>query len=102
MVENTQKYIIRYGFASSSTLKNGNWVSDITDNDGLWTGMYAAGEFMRLSSLRTRAFPEDQIVKARNSALTSLKAVLLLANIACRNTTVDAKIRHFVNTVNGG
>lgn len=43
MVENTQKYVLRHGIASSSTLVNGTWKPDNVDSDGLWTSMYAAG-----------------------------------------------------------
>lgn len=60
--------------------------------------MYAAGELMRLASLKRENYPKDKIQKARESALYSLKAVLLLSNIASRNGTVDAKIRHYINT----
>jgi len=39
---------------------------------------------------------------ARDSALLSLKAVLMIANIPLRNKTIQTKIRHFSNTRNGG
>ncbi len=57
MVQNTQKNVLRFGLASSSTLKNGTWVPSFTDNDGLWTALYAAGEFMRLASLKRKEYP---------------------------------------------
>lgn len=53
---------------------------------------------MRLGALRDNKYPKDQIALARDSALYSLKAILLISNIAGRNTTIDAKIRHFINT----
>lgn len=101
MVENTQKNVIRHGLASGADFRDGKWISQYDDNDGLWTSMYAVGEFMRLSSLRSRAYPDDQIAKARYSALYSLKAVLMISNVASRNITIDAKIRHFNNTRTG-
>lgn len=53
---------------------------------------------MRYSSLKTNQFPDADIEAARANALKSLKAVLLAANIPLRNTTIDAKLRHYVNT----
>lgn len=58
MVENTQKYVLRHGQASFSVLKNGTWVPGFDDNDGLWTSMYAGGEFMRLGALRNNGYSE--------------------------------------------
>lgn len=101
MVDNTQNYVIRHGLASAANLRDGKWVSEYDDNDGLWTSMYAVGEFMRLSSFRSRAYPDDEVAKARYSALYSLKAVLLISNVASRNITIDARIRHFINTRTG-
>lgn len=53
---------------------------------------------MRYSSLKKRADITDvDKEEARKSALYPLKAVLLIANIACRDKTVDSRIRHFIN-----
>ena len=43
---------MRYGFASGSYYNGKNWTPHITDNDGLWTAMYASGELMRYSTLK--------------------------------------------------
>ncbi len=43
MVKNTQESVLRHGVASSADLVNGKWVPGYTDNDGLWTSVYAAG-----------------------------------------------------------
>ena len=89
---------MRHGLASNGELRDGKWVGGITDNDGLWTSMFAAGEFMRYSALKTAKFPDEEIAKARESALYSLKAILLTANIPMRDATVDATLRHYTNT----
>jgi len=57
--------------------------------------MYAAGELMKYSVLKKNKAPEDKISLAKQDALKSLKAVLLVANVAGRNGTVDAKIRRY-------
>lgn len=60
--------------------------------------MFAAGELMRYSVIKqSQAKPED-IDSARKSALRSLKAVLLAANIPMRDAEINAKIRHYDNT----
>jgi hypothetical protein len=57
--------------------------------------MYAAGELMKYASMKREKASAEEITNARNSAVKSLKAVLLAANVAGRNGTVDAKIRRF-------
>ena len=55
MLKNTQKYVIRQGIAAGAdydTTKQ-KWIPAITDNDGLWTALYAAGELMRYDHLRS-------------------------------------------------
>ena len=101
MVEATEKYVDRIGFASDSHFIDGKWTSAISDNDGLWTSMYGVGELMRYSVLKESKASVDEISKARKSALRSLKAVLLLGNIPGRTGTVDSKIRHLENTMLG-
>lgn len=46
-------------------------------------------------------FSDQTVAESRTSALRSLKAVLMISNVASRNTTVDARIRHFNNTRTG-
>ena len=93
MVKDTQKYVMRHGFASNAAWNGSKWVTSVSDNDGLWTGMYAAGQLMKYSLYRDH---QDQDVdSARASALKSLKAVLMNAYVSGRNGTVDAKIRRY-------
>lgn len=99
MSKTTEKLVMRHGLASDSSLVGDVWKGSISDNDGLWTGMYAVGELMRYASLKKKAeIPQAEKDEARKSALYPLKAVLLIANIACRDKTIDARIRHFINT----
>lgn len=99
MSKKTEESVMRHGLASDSVFEGGAWKGSISDNDGLWTSMYAVGELMRYSSLQKRAdIPAIEKNEARTSALYPLKAVLLIANIACRDKTVDSRIRHFINT----
>lgn len=48
---------------------------------------------MRYASLKRQSVAKDKIAEARISAIKSLKAVLMIANVAGRNKSVDAKIR---------
>ena len=43
MTKNTEKYVQRHGLSSDSTFDGQKWVGSISDNDGLWTSMFAAG-----------------------------------------------------------
>lgn len=43
MSQNTEKYVMRHGLASDSVLVGDVWKGTISDNDGLWTSMYAVG-----------------------------------------------------------
>lgn len=88
LLQQTKEKLMRHGLASSGELKDGKWVGVITDNDGLWTSMYTAGEFFRYNSLKKNEFPDEEIQMARDSAIYSLKAMLLTANIPMRDTTV--------------
>ncbi|WP_066497072.1 hypothetical protein [Abyssisolibacter fermentans] len=92
----TQENVSRRGMVSQSKLVNGEWVPEVSDNDGLWTAMYAAGECFRY------AVETDPVKKeeARKRATKSVEAVLLLANISSRDGEIDAKIRHLVNESN--
>ncbi len=99
MSRTTEEFVMRHGLASDASFDGVKWIPVIGDNDGLWTSMYASGELMRYASLRRlpNSDPEE-IAAARKSALKSLKAVLLIANVACRDKTINARIRHFKNT----
>ena len=81
MVEDTQNNVMRFGMASEANWNGSKWIPGISDNDGLWTSMYGAGELMRYASLRKSKAADDKIAAARSSALKSLKAVLLIANV---------------------
>ncbi len=45
MVTNTQKYVLRHGLAGGANYdpKSNRWVPYTSDNDGLWTSLYASG-----------------------------------------------------------
>ncbi|MBO5776247.1 MAG: Ig-like domain-containing protein, partial [Clostridia bacterium] len=100
MVENTQDYVMRHGYVSESYYNSSTdtWKPVESDNDGLWTSMYAAGELMRYASLKKSgtATPAE-IAAARDSAMVSTEAVLLLSNIVMRKGTVEAYVRYQPN-----
>ena len=99
MSKQTEDNVMRHGLASESYWNGNEWVRAITDNDGLWTSMYGAGELMRYASLkRDQVGTQAEIQQARKSALRSLKAVLLISNVSGRKGRVNAKIRHLNNT----
>lgn len=101
MREQTRRYVQRYGIVAGAAFSGGKWIPDISDNDGLWTSLFGAGELMRYSIARDHKLPDADIAQARSSALRSLKAVLMISNVAGRNKTIEAKIRHLVNTAAG-
>ncbi len=88
------------GLASGAAWNGSSWVPSITDNDGLWTSMYGAGEMMRYAVVKEKrsGYSQEEILTARADALRPLKAVLLLAYISGREGTVDARIRYLNNT----
>ena len=88
------EYMTRMGMTSGAHLRGGVWIPLITDNDGQWTGEYGAGELMRYAVLRDSGAPGENLAQARESALKAIKGMLLLGNIAGRDTEVDAKIRY--------
>ena len=53
---------------------------------------------MRYSVMKKQNGTQEEIKTARTSALRSLKAVLMIANVSGRNLTIPAKIRHLNNT----
>lgn len=98
----TQENVARRGMVSRAQLNGTTWAPPKDDdNDGLWTGMYGVGELMRYGVLRDdpSATPQE-VAAARDSALNSIKAVLLLSNITCRTGEVEAYIRPLQNDFN--
>lgn len=100
MVENTQDYVMRHGYVAEAYYNHSTdkWKGVESDNDGLWTSMYAAGELMRYASLKkSGTATAEEIEMARNSAMISTEAVLLLSNISMREGTVEAYVRYQPN-----
>lgn len=94
MSDNTQKYVARRGMVSNSFLMNDEWIPAESDNDGLWTGMYGAGELMRYAVLRDDpTATAEEIAAARETAYLSAEAVLMLTYISMREGTVDSYVR---------
>ena len=89
--EQTWEYVARRGMVSNAYLIDGKWDPEESDNDGLWTSMYAGGELMRYAVLKDdpNATPE-QIEDARKTATLSTEAVLLLTYISMRQGTVES------------
>ena len=100
MSEITKTFVSRMGFASGATYQGNRWIPSITDNDGLWTSMYGAGEMMRSAVVRDPSDGYTQIERsaARESAINALKAVLLLAYISGREGQVYSRFRYLNNT----
>ena len=94
MSENTQKYVSRRGMVSEAFLINGEWVPNESDNDGLWTSMYGAGELMRYAVLRDDpTATAEEIEAARKTATQSAEAVVLLTYISMRQGTTESYVR---------
>lgn len=95
MSNTTQENVARRGFVSNAYLQgDGTWWKDASDNDGLWTSMYGAGELMRYATLRDDPdASEEEIAAARKTAVKSAEAVLMLHYISMRTGTVDAYVR---------
>jgi hypothetical protein len=91
----TTQNVLRRGYASGANLTGNKWVPEVSDNDGLWTSMYGAGQLFRYAVLKQEGSSETE--QARQEALASLKAVLLLSNIPGRTQNVDANIRYLSN-----
>lgn len=101
MSADTQQYVSRRGMVAEARWDGTAWLPQETDNDGLWTAMYAAGELFRYASLRRElaAAPQDadlaaRVAAAKKTAYLSTEAVLLLANISMRGGTVEALVRY--------
>lgn len=101
MSETTQENVARRGMVAQS-IKNGTaWAPEETDNDGLWTSMYGVGELMRYAVLKEDdSATTEEVAAAKETALSSIKAVLLLSNLTCRTGTVDAYVRPLKNESN--
>ena len=89
--EQTWEYVARRGMVSNAYFIDGEWEPEESDNDGLWTSMYAGGELMRYAVLKDdpNATPE-QIEEARKTATLSTEAVLFLTYISMRQGTVES------------
>lgn len=96
MSEATQEYVSRRGMVSEAYLYgNGEWIPSESDNDGLWTAMYGAGELMRYAVLRDDpTATKEEIEAAKKTAYLSAEAVLLLTYISMREGTTEAYVRH--------
>ena len=90
----TQQNVSRHGFVDQAYASGNGWTSYESDNDGLWTSMYSAGELMRYATLRDDpdATPQE-IEEAKKAAYSSSEAVLLLYYISMRSGTTEAYIR---------
>ncbi len=94
MSENTQKYVSRRGMVSEAFLIDGEWVPNESDNDGLWTSMYGAGELMRYAVLRDDpTATAEEIEAARKTATLATEAVVLLTYISMRDGTTESFVR---------
>ena len=92
--ELTQNNISRRGLINEAYLTNGVWRGIESDNDGLWTSMYGAGELMRYATLKNNPnASEQEIAKAKQAAYSSAEAVLLLYYITMRTGTTEAYVR---------
>ena len=98
MSATTQKYNTRHGFVSEAHLEHGSWVTYDNDNDGLFSGMYGAGELMRYAVLRDDPYADPaELAAAREAAVRTTEAVLMLCYISARTGTAEAYVRHTKN-----
>ncbi|MBQ8503443.1 MAG: hypothetical protein IJ491_04095 [Clostridia bacterium] len=96
MSDNTQEYVERRGMVANAYYNEelSEWIPNETDNDGLWTAMYGAGELMRYAVLRDDpTATAEEIEKARNTATLSTEAVLFLTYVSMRQGTTESYIR---------
>ena len=96
MSENTQEDVARRGMVANSYYNEaiGDFVPSETDNDGLWTAMYGAGELMRYAVLRDDPnATAEEIEAARKTATLSTEAVLFLTYISMRQGTTESYVR---------
>ncbi len=98
MSKATEECVTRLGYSSSSWTNGYNWYPSETDNDGLWTSMYGAGELMRYAMLRDdKSATEEEISAARKTAYTAAEAILMLHFISMRSGTTESYVRHQLN-----
>ena len=94
MSETTQQYVSRRGMVSEAFLIDGEWIPNESDNDGLWTSMYGAGELMRYAVLRDDpTATKEEIEAARKTATLSTEAVVMLTYISMRQGTTESYVR---------
>ncbi len=91
MSDTTQEIVARRGMVSNAFLVDGEWKPEESDNDGLWTSMYGAGELMRYAVLRDdSSATAEEIEAARKTATLSVEAVLFLTYISMRTGTTES------------
>ena len=90
----TQQNVSRFGYVDMAFRNGDGWKSTWSDNDGLWTSMYGAGELMRYASVRNDPnATAEEIAQAKAAAYKSAEAVLLLYYISMRTGTIEAYVR---------
>lgn len=62
-----------------------------SDNDGLWTAMYAIGEIYRYRTLIEQGGSQEDVAAAKDAALRATKAVLLLDYVSGRGNGFPAR-----------
>lgn len=98
MSNTTQEYVARRGFVANANKSGDTWKPDATDNDGLWTSMYGAGELMRYATLKDDpTATAEEIADARATAVKSAEAILMLHYISMRTGTTEAYVRYQEN-----
>lgn len=91
----TQANNRRHGFVAESYGTEGNRTMQETDNDGLWTAMYAVGELMRYATLRgDPAADPASLAAAKEAAYSASESVLMLYYISMRSGTVESYVRY--------
>ncbi len=90
----TQNNIVRHGFVDQGHRSGDAWKTYESDNDGLWTAMYGAGELMRYYVLKNDPQASaDEVRKAKEAAYISSEAVLMNYYITMRTGTTESYIR---------
>ena len=94
MSDETQQFVARRGMVSDADYIEGyGWKPCESDNDGLWTSMYGAGELMRYAVLRDDpTATKEEVEAARKTAYLSTEAVLLLTYISMRTGTTESLV----------
>lgn len=96
MSDTTQEIVARRGMVAEAFYNEGTdtWKPNETDNDGLWTAMYGAGELMRYAVLRDDPnTSKEELEKAKKTAYLSTEAVLMLTYISMRTGTTESYVR---------